>query len=282
MKIVLVMLLNFQRYIIDNIKNLQRFDNRDITVIADKQFHEELTALGVICEDPEKLVPDYAKYVAKIKGTFRNGFWQLASYRFKVLLAYMRQFKKTDIIHLENDVMVYKDLDTIPFHDTSKLLLTMDSANRCIPGIMFIPNADVLDICYKYFDPKHNDMANFGRCYHKHSKLVDTLPIYVHPKNKKETVKYMVSHHFPKYNMIFDTAAIGQYLGGVDPRNDPRGKMGKGFVNETCVINYSKNKFSWKDDEKGRKVPWIHVGDAEYPVINLHIHCKDLARFIVM
>ena len=77
--------------------------------------------------------------------------------------------------------------------------------------------------------------------------------------------------------MIFDAAAIGQYLGGVDPRNiegDTRG-----FINETCIIKYNKYKFEWiKIDELF--IPHIIIDSNKYKICNLHIHCKNLKNFM--
>src|SRR5210317_1660982 len=92
----------------------------------------------------------------------------------------------------------------------------MDAYNRCIPGLMYIPNAKVLGICLKLFKSHLNDMQNFAICFHN-SNVVDTLPIFI--DNTDITVKFKsVAHNFNKYNCIFDAAAIGQYLGGIDPR----------------------------------------------------------------
>jgi hypothetical protein len=66
-----------------------------------------------------------------------------------------------NIIHIENDVVIYKNVDTIPFHNINKLLLTMDSENRCIPGLMFIPSNNILKKCLDIFNPNLNDMQKY-------------------------------------------------------------------------------------------------------------------------
>jgi hypothetical protein len=90
-----------------------------------------------------------------------------------------------------------------------------------------------------------------------------------------------VSNKFTKlynnFNCIFDAAAMGQYLGGVDKRNiqgDTRG-----FVNETCVIKYNNCSFYWIKKNNLFK-PHILVNLQYIPIINLHIHSKDLQNFL--
>lgn len=275
MKVVLVMLNNLQSYIFDNIQHLKHHDNKDITVITDKKFNTLFENSGITTINIEDLTPHYTNIVSKINNTFRNGFWKLTSYRFTALYEYMKQYNINDIIHIENDVLIYENVNNINFHNMNKLLLTMDSKNRCIPGLMFIPTNEILKQCLDRFNSSLNDMQNFSNCYYELNDYIDTLPIFL--EDNKNDVTKMITKNFKHYNCIFDAAAIGQYLGGVDPRN----KSGntKGFVNETCVIDYSKYTFIWKN-EKDKKKPYVLVNDNEYPVVNLHIHSKNLKNFV--
>ena len=279
MKVVLVMLNNFQDYILDNIANLMKFQNKDIGVITDLKFkHIFKTILkeeNVITV--EDLLPNYGQEMHNISNSFRNGFWKLTTYRFYALQKYMQKFNVTNIIHIENDVLVYQNLDKINFHANEKILLTMDSNVRCIPGLMFIPNCNVLEACLQHFREGLNDMENWGICFNKLPQLIDNLPIFRDDKSNSE--KEMITRNFHKYNVIFDAAAIGQYLGGIDPRNHG-GTNTIGFVNETCVFNYSKYKFIWRKNEEHCNVPYININGIEYPIMNLHIHCKNLKKFI--
>lgn len=275
MKIVLVMLNNLQSYIFDNIKQLKAFDNNDIVVITDSKFIDLFDETDVNLINIESLILNYVEFTTKINNTFRNGFWEMTSYRFYALYQYMKQYNIRNILHIENDVLIYKNMDTINFHDTSKLLLTMDSSNRCIPGLMFIPNNEILKKCLDKFNPKLNDMQNFSECYYNLSDYIDTLPIFL--EEYKSDITRMITKNYKYYNAIFDAAAIGQYLGGVDPRNIPGDT--RGFVNETCIIDYSKYTFIWKNDN-GKKIPYIIVKCNEYPIVNLHIHSKDLKTYM--
>lgn len=276
MKIILVMLNNLQEYIFDNIQHLKNHNNNDITVITDKKFNSLFENININIINIEDLIPDYINMSSKLNNAYRNGFWELTSYRFKAIYEYMKLYNIINIIHIENDVVIYKNVDTIPFHNINKLLLTMDSENRCIPGLMFIPTANILKKCLDIFNPNLNDMQNFSNCYYNLSDYIDTLPIFI--ENNENNITKMITKNFKYYNCIFDAAAIGQYLGGVDPRNMSGDT--KGFVNETCVINYSKYNFIWKN-ENNKKIPYIIINNIEYPIVNLHIHCKDLKSFIL-
>lgn len=277
MKIVLVMLNNIQEYILDNIKNLKNHNNNDIIIITDNKFNNYFENKDVQLINIEKLLPCYTEHVSKLTGSFRNGFWNLTSYRFKAIYEYMKLYNIENIIHIENDVLIYKDMTLFNFHNTNKILLTMDSKKRCIPGIMFIPNCNILHKCINIFNSKLDDMTNWAECYYKFNNEIDTLPIFINEKNNTDNVFNILTKNFHYYNLIFDAAAIGQYLGGIDPRNKSGNTIG--FINETCIINYSKYRFVWKN-ENGLKIPYIIINENEYPIINLHIHSKNLKNFI--
>jgi hypothetical protein len=176
----------------------------------------------------------------------------------------MKKYNKTNCIHIENDYLIYFSTDEIKDLD-NKVWLTMDSPDRCIPGIIFIPNYNTLEPLIKTYDFNNNDMVNMGKFYNNNKNLVEKLPILNNYP------------YFEKWNMIFDAAAIGQYLGGVDTIHKNGGIPG--FVNETCVIDYSKYKFSWVKNENDLYIPMINIEEKFYKIAGLHIHSKRLFNF---
>ena len=86
-----------------------------------------------------------------------------------------------------------------------------------------------------------------------------------------------VSENFKDFNLIFDAAAMGQYLGGIDPKNDSSNTIG--FVNETCVIKYNNYKFFYNVIDNIKK-PFLLINNIPFRVFNLHIHSKNLKNFM--
>lgn len=277
MEIVLVMLNTFQEYILDAVQCLRKFDNDKIVVLTDCVMINIFKERNIKVVAVEGFMPTYKEYKQNLANTYRDGFWQLALYRFKILEAYMRHHKKQSIIHIENDILVYKNLSDLKLQQSNKILLTMDSPTRCIPGIMYIPSADILQHCLNHFREDFNDMENWGRCFNDLPHLIDTLPIF--PMDPSRPDIEHITKNYGQYDCIFDAAAIGQYVGGVDPRNMKGDSTG--FVNETCLINYSKYNVVWKTDTTYNMLaPFLQVGSSDVQIVNLHIHCKDLKKFI--
>lgn len=75
---------------------------------------------------------------------------------------------------------------------------------------------------------------------------------------------------------IFDAAAIGQFLGGIDPIHD-RGPT-IGFQNENTDLLVKSLDLTWSI-ESGRKSPQIQL-PSSYPVNNLHLHSKRTGPFL--
>ncbi len=271
-QVILVSTGVFQSYITTNIDQLLKFDF-NIHVIIDNNFfdHMEKYKHLVHLVDASKLCTDFDNK-SNLDKNFRNGFWHNASKRMFILNAYMKQHRIKNVIHLENDVLLYSDMN---YEFDEKMYVTMDSNTRCIPGIMYIPNHELFNKLIENYNYSKNDMENLGIFFNNNRNMVNAFPI-INNSNSIGTTKTIYNEHFEKFNGIFDGAAIGQYLGGVDPRNIPGDTCG--FVNETCVIKYNKYKFKWL--KKGSHYfPHIEINNDMIPINNLHIHSKTLEKF---
>ena len=71
--------------------------------------------------------------------SFRNGFWHLCSLRFFYIYSYMKLFNIENVIHIENDVLLYKDINNYPF-PTDRLSCVFDCYYRVVPSLTSIPN----------------------------------------------------------------------------------------------------------------------------------------------
>ena len=151
----------------------------------------------------------------------------------------------------------------------------MDNGNRCIPGFIYIPSWKLLDDLINNWG-KGNDMQNVAGYFKRNRSTVEPLPIikpnlnYNFDDHKDPNYRIVYKNH-ALFNGIFDAAAIGQYLGGTH-----RGRGNDiGFVNETCLVKYNCYDFIWK-----QHAPYIIIDNQEVPIYNLHIHSKNLKKFI--
>lgn len=269
-QIVLVSIGVFQKYIKENINQLLKFEY-DIHVIVDFPYLKELDEYkySIKLIDSTTLQTNFDKK-SKLDKKFRNGFVNNTSKRLFLLYEYIKMKKLRNVIHLENDVLLYSNMN---YNFEEKIYIVVDSKNRCIPGIIYIPKYELFTKLIENYDFMRNDMVNLGKFYNSNKDIINTFPIIDDSINK-----CIYNENFQEFNSIFDGAAIGQYLGGIDPRNivgDTRG-----FINETCEIKYDKYTFKWV--KKGDNYfPYIEINNKLIPINNLHIHCKKLENFIM-
>jgi hypothetical protein len=280
MNIVLVCLDNFQDYILINIQQLIMLNIKNIYVVINKIFFDKFLYLKekVFLVESESIIDSYNFYNnTTLNKNFRNGFWTLTSQRLFYIYETMKKYNLENVIHIENDVLLYYDIDILMNNlDTNYIYMPFDSFQRNILSIIYIPNHTIWKKILDNYDFNKNDMENFLQIKHK-TKLIEHFPIFHYDYAITNEEKF-VSQNYHNFNMIFDAAAIGQYIGGVDPRNINADTVG--FVNETCVIKYNKYNIVWKEIDNIKK-PFLEINkEVLVPIFNLHIHCKNLIKFI--
>jgi hypothetical protein len=241
---------------------------------------------------------DHKKFLKEspLSTTFREGFWLYASERFMYLADFVDQYEvEDDLVHLETDVMIYADFSMLvdTLHDKYPGLgVTLDNDARCIPSIVYFRNSDMVKKLAHYFAEKASwgktDMDILAMFYHANfaTGLMNTLPIimpeyykqfgFVSPSGHRTQCPQRYYNNCEAFDGIFDACAIGQYLGGIDPRN---GTSKPGFINESALFNCSHLSFYWELDSENRRVPYVKCNEKEYKVYNLHIHSKNLKAF---
>jgi hypothetical protein len=234
---------------------------------------------------------------------FRDGFWSRTTERFFLLESAMAQLRLGNVVHLENDVMLYADLDEMSpalGRLYPGIAATFDNDERGVPGFVFIADLAAISRLTAFIIARFhalnrpataqrwahvNDMWLLGQFRGEGRVAVDHLPIVTpdYPGTLRSRLGHVpadpscYSRHFGELKAVFDAASLGQYLGGVDPRNVPQPTVG--FINESCVFDPRRSGIRMLRDEAGRKVPRIETASGLHRVANLHIHCKATAAF---
>jgi hypothetical protein len=239
-----------------------------------------------ILQTSEKITR-YSKYTIKLPENaimFRDGFWISTTTRFFYIEEFMRLFELDSAFHIENDVMLYEDLYSIRKQVNIKnLTMVQDNFEnpRVVPSIIYIPDASSL-----------SDLNNFilNKLENSNQFINDMNLLGLYPN--KECFPYTFES---SSNLIFDGAAIGQFLGGVDPSNlGEQGELSmiknpsRGFINETCDFKITRNISFFRKPiiiEETKKVELFYALKEESnknilkQVANLHIHSKQLYQF---
>jgi len=221
--------------------------------------------------------------------TWRNGFWRSTTERLFVLEDWMRFKGISECIHLENDVTLYTDVSMIlpllrsttrglsaPFQGQGS---TLDQVRMCF-SILYCNSVDALSSFLFFLASRSantDEMQRGGEYWFdtpEDCSVIPTAPIGVTLKSDL----FRAWYEHPAFPCVFDASAHGQYLGGEDPRNGPRGT---GFVNLDTDFRTDQFLYGWKADSDGRRYPvLLDRNGREWPIANLHIHSKQLERFV--
>jgi hypothetical protein len=265
-------------YLLANREALEDFADREVTAVS--------------CESLARSGP-HEQFLRENK---TSGFWNYVVERFFYLEEFMSQYQLENVFHMENDVLLYRDLrELLPiFEEYYKGMIggTFDNDQRCIAGFFYVaevrPLSEFVNYAAARISRGENDMALLGYFREgSYKKYIDHLPIVApsyaqnfpletyEGKSVRDPRDY--SNHFDAFQSVFDAAAFGQYLGGIDPQHHHDHEPG--FINESCIFNPAVFSIGWEKDRQGRQVPVATYQGMKCPINNLHIHCKDLKAF---
>jgi hypothetical protein len=189
-----------------------------------------------------------------------------------------------DIVFLELDNLIYADpAEWLTAFRAKEMAFMFDNELRCASGICYLRSVEVLRAftreCLHYIqtaDMSHEFMTEMQALYafwKKNPAKVQLLPIHW-PAPQVPPPTY---ENWERYRSVFDAAAIGIYLGGVDPYHTG-GLVKTGLRSIWSVVDYTGYEFGWQEDAKGRAIPYVRPrGQTEWIRINqLHIHSKQL------
>jgi hypothetical protein len=236
---------------------------------------------------------------SRLDREFRGGFWHFAVERLFVLDALFREQKLKPGFHIESDNLIFFDADGMaqrlsPLYPG--MAATFDADDRCVPAVLFVNDAAVLTKLAEFMadatinaPPKahQNDMRLLAAFRQANPRqVIDGLaivpPDYPHElcskTGKRPADPAMYSRHFGQVRSVFDAAALGQYIFGVEPRSSIGHRDTHGFINETCVFDPSKLDYVFLPGPGGRAQPYVETASGLWPINNIHLHSKRILR----
>lgn len=228
----------------------------------------------------------------KLNDQLSEGYWRYTSERFLYLHDYMAAVGAENVFHIENDVLLYVDLEKLlsVFQQYYPgIATTFESESKCIPGFVYIANEEASRKLAKAFAQKASraitDMKLMAQFWKEHKEDIDCLPMIMEsyilehtpPSFENRLLKKQLRHCncIAQFGSIFDGAAIGVFFDGLDPS---KGDHPPGYLMKD-LFNASYLDYKWSLDENGRKVPFAQYGNEIYRINNLHIASKRLDRF---
>jgi len=225
---------------------------------------------------------------------FRRGFWKYSINRLFALECFHQILGSIPILHIESDILL---LPNFPWERISKLgkcYWQPYNSERDVASLLFSPNLKTTTelksklMQFLKLNPRHTDMTILREISKVEGRNIGYFPILCNdiPElfNKNyEFDKDTIVNRNEKYfaDGIFDSAALGMWLLGHDPRNT----YGKFLLHEDSLIKQGKTPIDPRrvtfqvSDEGNLFANSSEEYSPKVPVWSLHVHSKELRLF---
>lgn len=195
-----------------------------------------------------------------------------------------------NVLFVELDNLLYDDPSNWLTHlCKSNAAYMIDNYDRCSSGVCFFKDTDILHKLNLYFlkfiQTSNKLLSEMPALYEfwqasgaDAAKDIQILPTLWPSATDAERIPSAAYAKYDLYNeSIFDAAALGIYLGGIDLIHS-NNVLKKGVISTASAINCSNYRFQWHTDSEGRKIPHIYDKESDkwIKINNLHIHSKHL------
>lgn len=226
-------------------------------------------------EDFYKAPSNWKQANQTLDQNFRDGFWLKTTERFFVLEQFMETYNFKSLFHAELDNWVFNiaGLDSRLNNFGSGFFCPRDSLKRGIASLIYVNHSDSLNqlnrLALDNSLVEKNDMTLLGHLLETSNQFFSLSTEIVFQDLDSfswERVSAEVSHG------IFDAAAIGQFLFGIDPRNGSI-FLTNGFENENKGCNLWQLQYRLKRKNKTFELINPETGQS-VNLFNIHVHSK--------
>lgn len=220
---------------------------------------------------------------------FRDQFWRKSIERVLAVCDY--QIKKLDspILHLESDILA---LPNFPFHHFERMTsIAWQNYNddRDVASLLYIPGKQSSAWLYERlleqisFNKTVTDMSALRAIRREHPTVCHIIPNLPVGNILASNPRYFSpnpSHaNCEQTNGLFDSAQIGMWLLGMDPRNT----YGVLRIHDRAILDSGEapldpSRLNYSIDSDGALNMILEDGKT-YPIFSLHVHSKELQIF---
>lgn len=306
-------------YLSDSIQQALFFNSKiKIFLVSNKNTYDKVNTKikkKIIFEDIKnlKISDNHKNFISNnlLDKKWYQGFWTYTTERFFYLESLSKKYKLKNIIHIENDILLYFDLlKKKKIFEKINIGLLLDSNIKAIPSFLYFKNIKYLSLFINFLNKSHslpnmilgktlgkinqklgklnnyikNDMDilfDFFKKY-KNSKILTVLPSATPflDKNKKYSKNISIEKLYKEFEGIFDPANYGLYLDGFDRNKIFKQKsINKNLFISKSAINL-KNSFIKFKKIKKYKIPFLNYKNKQVKLLTLHIHSKNLKKFL--
>lgn len=291
MEIVFVHLgRNIPEHLVENFLSFKaRFPGLEVKLIIsdDCKVPKNLNSNHIYFDYSDRRDPLFLNFDHDLK--FRNQFWRKSIERLLAVCEYQINNLNTAVLHFESDILV---LPNFPFHNferISSIAWQNYNDDRDVASILYIPNKNSSSWLYEKLseqiskDKTVTDMSalrEIRRAYPTVCHIIPNLPAgNILANNLNHLTLSAPQANCVQTNGVFDSAQIGMWLLGMDPRNT----YGVLRIHDRGILDGGEapidpSRMSYSIDGIG-ELNAIFEDGKTYPIFSLHVHSKDLQLF---
>ena len=242
-----------------------------------------------------KETAEHKYFLQNFKGdlAFRKGYWRHVKERFFLIQELMMKDNLANVIAMEYDVLLYINIDSminVSLKDSKNMRMVRDNDQRGHPAFLFIPTVESIrhfnNFLISIIQAPLEDMQSLA-AYADNSDAMKYFPVITEECNKsiKKRIStqghtsenpFYLSDEFGRFNMLFDSLTVGQWVGGIDSRNTGGNRVAR-YENESALYNINEMSLNWKKDPE--TFLWQPYLDGVL-LATIHVHCKALSCFM--
>jgi hypothetical protein len=203
----------------------------------------------------------------------KNPLWNSSLLRIFYLVDMCKAAKLKSFVHFDLDVLIYK-----PFEEIKKVVsndrfnITACTDNEIIFGYSSSNNIEKYEeVTKSIFQKILKSVADFNQPMNEMKLLAEV--------NKNSPDLFNLLPILPDIDCeyLFDPASYGQFLGGIHGKK--RKVFSRGWTGSHHYIGREINKKTIKVKFKNNS-PVVIRNKQKYDLVNLHIHSKNLSKFL--
>lgn len=234
---------------------------------------------------PNTKINEFFKYYNYDK----ENFWTVTTTRLFYIESFLEKEGIEDVYHFENDVLIYHDIKENHYltkQTFKNIAITTGGPDKNMTGFMYIKNYNSIKMMNDFFIDSLKKLQITGLIRKYGMDMVhemSLMKVYDIETDSDKMDNFPSLHvgesskHLNIFNSFYDPATWGQYIGGTNTR-------GPGATPQDHYIGkWLKNNNNWVVDFEivgGKKIPYFKIKNNIYKINNLHIHSKQLKKYI--
>ena len=205
----------------------------------------------------------------------KNLLWETSLYRIFYLYEAAKYINMNRFIHFDCDVVIYKSFDELTNQfDRGKINITPLNELFLNFSYSFFDNMQYLELVCDEILKILKNSTFYENKYYQGKKLNEMILMNIAYIKNPEFFKVLEVLPGNNDDVIFDPGSYGQYIGGTHNK-----RFSKNFINIDHYVGREILKDGFKVSFENKK-PFINHSKQIFELANLHVHSKNLHKYV--